>query len=62
MPLRFDNTYARLPERFFEHRQPTPVPAPAWLARNEPLAAELGLDPAEWDTPDLLAALAGNEL
>ena len=27
-PFAFDNSYARLPERFFARLAPTPVPAP----------------------------------
>ena len=49
----FDNTYARLPERFHVRLDPTPVRAPRLLALNEALAAEMGLDPArlraEWE-------------
>lgn len=60
MPLRFDNSYARLPERFYAHVTPTPVRAPAWLAVDEPLGAVLGLGPDELQSNDLLAALAGN--
>ncbi len=42
----FDNSYARLPDRFFAPRPPTPVAAPCLIRLNLPLAAELGLDPA----------------
>ncbi len=43
--LAFDNSYARLPERLFTRMAPTPVRAPGWLALNEGLAREMGLDP-----------------
>jgi uncharacterized protein YdiU (UPF0061 family) len=43
---RFDNSYARLPEPLFARTLPTAVRAPAVVLLNEPLAAELGLDPA----------------
>jgi uncharacterized protein YdiU (UPF0061 family) len=40
----FDNSYARLPQRFFARREPAPVAEP-WLVKlNEALAEELGLD------------------
>jgi uncharacterized protein YdiU (UPF0061 family) len=42
---RFDNSYARLPEPLFAASQPVPVRSPAVVVVNEPLAAELGLDP-----------------
>jgi len=43
---RFDNSYARLPEPLFTRVRPTAVRAPALVFVNEPLAEELGLDPA----------------
>ena len=56
----FDNSYARLPERFYTKLAPTPVAAPAIVAVNEKLAAELGLDAAEMRSPGGAEALAGN--
>ena len=47
MLIPFDNTYARLPDRFFARLPPTPVAAPGLLKLNRPLAEELGLD-ADW--------------
>jgi uncharacterized protein YdiU (UPF0061 family) len=47
MPLRFDLGHARLPDRFFARVKPTPVRAPAILAVNEALGAELGLSADE---------------
>ena len=60
MSIRFDNTFARLPERFFERRRPTPVAAPGLIRLNRPLAEELGIDPEWLEGPDGLAMLAGN--
>jgi uncharacterized protein YdiU (UPF0061 family) len=42
---RFNNSYARLPETLFAASQPAPVRSPAVVVVNEPLAADLGLDP-----------------
>jgi uncharacterized protein YdiU (UPF0061 family) len=57
----FDNTYARLPERFFTRTAPVPVAAPRLLRLNTALAAELGLDPeALLAAEEGVAALAGN--
>ncbi|HEY0275111.1 MAG TPA: YdiU family protein [Paenirhodobacter sp.] len=62
MTLPFDNSYARLPERFFAAQPPTPVHAPALIAVNRVLAARLGLD-ADWLAgPEGLAMLSGNHL
>lgn len=47
MQINFDNSYARLPERFFAPTGPLQSPSPALIQVNEGLAAELGLDP-EW--------------
>ena len=37
----FDNSYGRLPERFFTRMSPTPVSAPTLVKINEDLAREL---------------------
>lgn len=58
----FDNSYARLPERFFARQPAAPVPAPRLVKLNEPLARELGLDPARLAEPDGVAVLAGNRV
>ncbi|MCG7362413.1 YdiU family protein [Roseomonas sp. ACRSG] len=58
----FDNSYARLPERFFARLNPTPVSAPALVRVNAALAESLGLDPAALASPDGVAILAGNSI
>ncbi len=58
----FDNSYARLPDRFFARQRPEPVARPALLALNRDLAAGLGLDPDALSAPEGLAMLAGNRL
>ncbi|GJE58798.1 protein adenylyltransferase SelO [Methylobacterium trifolii] len=61
-PIPFDNSYARLPERFFARRAPTPVAAPRLIHLNRGLAVDLGLD-AEWFAgPEGVTALAGNSV
>jgi uncharacterized protein YdiU (UPF0061 family) len=60
MALPFDNTYARLPERFFARQEPTPVKQPRLLRLNTVLAQELGLDATWLAATDGVAALAGN--
>ena len=52
--IAFDNSYARLPDRFFARQAPMPVAAPAIVRVNTDLAATLGIDPAALDA-DLLA-------
>ncbi|WP_210527534.1 protein adenylyltransferase SelO [Rubellimicrobium arenae] len=58
--IAFDNSYARLPDRFYVRQAPVPVAEPRLLALNEPLARDLGLDPAALGSPEGIAMLAGN--
>jgi uncharacterized protein YdiU (UPF0061 family) len=58
----FDNSYARLPDRFFARVAPTPVAAPRLIKVNAPLAASLGLD-ADWlASEEGVQVLAGNRV
>jgi uncharacterized protein YdiU (UPF0061 family) len=59
MPIAFDNSYARLPERFFARMPPSAAPAPALLRLNEGLAQRLGIAAADLATPETAAWLAG---
>src|SRR3954470_10008815 len=60
--FRFDNSYARLPDRFFARLPPTPVTAPKLIKLNGQLASELGLD-SEWlASPEGVQVLAGNRV
>ena len=56
----FDNSYARLPERFYARVPPTPVKAPRVIKVNERLARELGVDPVRLGSPEGAAVLAGS--
>jgi uncharacterized protein YdiU (UPF0061 family) len=56
----FDNSYARLPGRFYARLDPTPVAAPRLLKLNQALAHQLGLDAGALATPEGVAILAGN--
>ncbi len=58
----FDNSYVRLPERFYARLDPTPVAAPRLLKINEALARELGLDSEMLATPQAIEILAGNRI
>ena len=60
LDLPFENTYARLPDRFFARLDPEPVRAPSLIALNHELAIDLGLDPLELTAPEGVAVLAGN--
>ncbi|WP_297471574.1 protein adenylyltransferase SelO family protein, partial [Acidithiobacillus sp.] len=56
----FDNSYARLPDRFYVRLDPTPVAAPMLIRLNTGLAETLGIDPAALASPEGVAILAGN--
>jgi uncharacterized protein YdiU (UPF0061 family) len=55
----FENTYARLPDRFYARVVPTPVRAPRLIRVNTELALNLGLDPDWLAGPEGLDVLAG---
>ncbi|MEM6407934.1 MAG: YdiU family protein [Pseudomonadota bacterium] len=62
MTPQFDNSYARLPERFFTKLSAEPVSEPKLLMLNETLAQDIGLDPSWLAGPDGVSMLAGNSL
>ncbi len=62
MYIRFDNTYAQLPERFYARHEPARVPEPTLIRLNRELAAQLAID-ADWlHSADGVATLAGNAM
>ena len=57
----FDNSYARLPDRFFARLDPTPVSAPRLITINRDLAKDLGITlPSDEDS--LARVFAGNDI
>jgi serine/tyrosine/threonine adenylyltransferase len=58
----FENTYARLPERFYSRLDPTPVAAPRLVKVNVELARNLGLDPDALASAQGVDILAGNRV
>ena len=58
----FENTYARLPDRFYARVAPTPVRAPRLIRLNTELALNLGLDPDWLAGTDGLEVLAGRDV
>ena len=61
-PIAFDNTYARLPEPFYERVQPAKAAAPKLLRVNEALARQLRIDPEFLKSPAGLGMLSGNDI
>jgi uncharacterized protein YdiU (UPF0061 family) len=60
--FRFDNSYARLPDRFHAHVEPTHVAAPRLIKVNRVLAADLGVDPDWLESAEGIDVLAGNRI
>src|SRR5271156_947665 len=58
----FENSYARLPDRFYARVAPTPVRSPRLVRLNTELALELGLDPCWLAGPEGLEVLAGRSV
>ncbi len=55
--LRFDNSYARLPDGFYSRLVPTPLKKPRLAAFNSDVAALLGIDPNEARRPEFVACI-----
>lgn len=62
MNIAFDNSYARLPERFFAKQAPARVPEPRLIRLNFELAARLSIDAGWLQSADGIAMLAGNAI
>ena len=60
--IAFDNSYARLPERFYTRRAPTAVAQPGPIRVNHALATLLGIDPLWLESDEGTAVLAGNTI
>ncbi|WP_104001326.1 protein adenylyltransferase SelO [Marinobacterium lutimaris] len=59
--LNFDNTYARLPERWYQRREPTPLKGAHLAGFNPQVAAIIGLDPCEVDPRELVPFFNGEK-
>ncbi len=60
--LSFDNSYAALPDVFFERVKPTPFPNPYVVSVNPDAAGLLNLDPGEFTRPDFPEYFCGAKL
>lgn len=58
----FDNTYIRLPERFYECITPTPVKLPKLVRFNSQLAQELTINTDGVGAEELAAIFSGNQI
>ena len=60
--LTFDNSYAKLPEHFFERLNPIPVQSPHFFRVNHALAGELGLAANALESIEGVSIFAGNHI
>ena len=60
--LAFDNSYARLPDRFYARVAPTKVGDPRVVRINRPLAELLGISPDQLASGNGAALLVGNDI
>lgn len=58
----FDNSYARLPDRFFARQKPTPVERPHLVRLNAAMCETLGLDPDALNSEEGATIFAGNHV
>ena len=58
----FQNSFSRLPDRFFARVTPIPVEAPRLVRLNTDLALQLGLDPDWLASPEGVEVLAGKRV
>jgi len=58
----FDNSYARLPDKFYSRLDPIPVAAPGLIRVNGALAQHLGIDPGYLTSPAGMCMVAGNQI
>ncbi len=62
MNVTFDNTYARLPERFFSSVEPETSSNPETIVVNEELARRLGFDPQWLESREGAEFIVGNRI
>src|SRR4051795_13595187 len=62
LQIPFDNSYARLPERFYARVSAARFPAPGLIRLNRELACSLGLDPDWLQSPEGLEILSGQRV
>ena len=60
--LHFANAFAALPAPFHTRLLPTPLPAPYLVDASQSAAQLIGLEPAAFESADLLQTLSGNRI
>ncbi len=60
--LKFDNTYAQMPDMFYRRVKPTALPAPYLVSFNSAAAELIGLNGQEVSKPDFVEYFTGNKI
>lgn len=60
LAIPFDNSYVRLPQRFYARLEPTRVASPSLIRLNEALARQIGLNPEQLAGPEGVDVFSGN--
>ncbi len=60
--FKFDNSYSRLPEKFYARVDPARVPEPELIKWNTQLAEELGVEHKDFSDHDLARVFSGQKL
>ena len=60
--IHFDNSYARLPGKFYTRQNPVPVSAPSLIRINHTLAQKLDIDPVWLESDEGISIVAGNKV
>lgn len=60
--FKFENSFAQLPNKFYQLIRPTPVPRPQLIRLNSKLAAALGYDLSACDSAELAQIFSGNKI
>lgn len=60
--INLQNTYASLPDRFYEKNRPATFPAPELIKFNDELARDLGMDVSDLSPERLAAIFSGQEI
>ena len=60
--IEFNNTYVKLPERFYSRQLPNPVSDSKLVAVNHALADHLGIYPVWLESEEGVNVIAGNQL
>lgn len=60
--LKFEHSFAQLPDTFYTRQEPDPLPTPYLVCSSASAAQLIGLDTTTFEQPEMLSVFAGNQL